>query len=245
MAADHTTVQEQDARPSVPGSAPASELGRTPSFAIRTPPMPAAFVTELEGADRDPSIIYKAGRARRKLYRSLAVLGGGTDGEVRLVECLVDSLGEENHRNNRSSTTDTKERRKAAMKIIPKPNVNREMKVQARRATIPLIAAVSEANAHIPRWIDIFEDELHIYAIWELLACPLSAYIARHGGKPGEEDVLNVLAGVVSAVATLHSLDLVHRDLKPANLMLRDGTLVICRLSAFVTLHIVCLGNSA
>lgn len=187
---------------------------------IHVPAPPPAFATALKGAEQDETVIFKAGRARRKLYRSLTVLGRGADGEVRLVECL------DNASERVLPKEATANKRRAAMKVIPKTNADTpigQLKIRGVRIMAPLLGAACKANQHLPTYVDAFEDETRIYVVWELLACPLTAFVARRGGKLSEDEVAKVLAGLVSAISTLHAVDIVHRDLKPANLMLRDA----------------------
>lgn len=178
-----------------------------PPVLVDVPPMPVAF--GLKDGEKDPAILFKAARARKKLYRPITVLGRGSEGEVRLVECL-----------------ETPDKQLAAMKIVPKADHTPayiQLRVLSARNTAFLLGAAWRSNKHLPRLVDAFEAQNSLVAVWELLGCPLQAYVARQGGRLNEGDATKVLAGVLSAVSTLHSVDLIHRDLKPANLMLRDA----------------------
>jgi len=48
-------------------------------------------------------------------------------------------------------------------------------------------------------------------------------HIAREGAPPAEEQVLEWIAQVGSAVASLHKVGIVHRDIKPDNIKIRRG----------------------
>lgn len=170
-------------------------------------PVPAGF--EFIGTDGDQTKAIQIGRERRKLYRSMAVLGRGAEGEVRLVECL-----------------DTPDKQLAAMKMVSKslfaaPHL--KIRLQAARSVSRLFGLAWRCNSHLPKNIDAFETKKSVVLVWELLACPLQTYIARQGARLNETDATIVLTGVLSALSTLHSLDILHRDVKPANLMLRDA----------------------
>lgn len=159
--------------------------------------------------------LFRLGRERRKHYRILKTLGEGADGKVRLVECLESEPREGTHR-----------RRRAALKTVRKTNLGTpvgDMKVVASRRMVAVFAAASTCNHHLPQYVDFFEDAKRFFIVWELLACPLTAYVAHQpGGKLCEADAAKVLVGALSGLSTLHSVGIVHRDIKTANLMLRN-----------------------
>lgn len=168
----------------------------------------------------DEADLFRRGHERRKLYRTLATLGEGSEGKVRLAEiistgerCALKSLRKGNERDRGLGTQSRADRlRSLALKLGP----------------------LLHSNEHLPDYVDFWETKDTIYVAWELLKCPLSDYIARRGvgRRLDEPAAAAALQGILSALVTLHGAEIFHRDLKTANVLLRNAedvrTVCVC-----------------
>ncbi|KAI9005131.1 kinase-like domain-containing protein [Hyaloraphidium curvatum] len=145
------------------------------------------------------------GRRRRRTYRTLAILGSGSDGRVTLAE-RSDGL-------------------RVALKSTRKPAPGEKSfevgfnMPWAMAALIPVAARCP----HLPRVYDIFRTRSAMHSVWELLEAPLTALVERKGGSLSEAEAATVAKGALSALALLHGEGWLHRDVKPDNMMLRVG----------------------
>ena len=135
-------------------------------------------------------------------YRVERLIGAGGMGEVYLAE-------------------DTTLHRKAALKLLPARYTQEEERVRRFKREARAASALNHPNI-----ITIYEigeaDGVHFMAMEFIEGENLRQRVAR-GTLPLAE-VLDVGAGVASALAAAHDTGIVHRDIKPENVMVRpDG----------------------
>lgn len=107
--------------------------------------------------------------------------------------------------------------RAAALKLltVSQADLGREwLRREAR-----LLAGLS--HPHLTRWLGAVETvEGRPGALWEWIDGPdLAEWCAGAGNTVGPAARLEMLLGIVSAVACLHDHGVIHRDLKPANIL--------------------------
>ncbi|KAJ3177329.1 hypothetical protein HDU87_004581 [Geranomyces variabilis] len=149
--------------------------------------------------------------AKRKLYKTKAVVGEGTFGVVR--EAIYIPTG-----------------RAVALKSIQKHGHDSPEDVElAVRREMEVLEKIRHPN--IISLLDWFETKEKYYLVFDLATGgELYDRIAKRG-KFTERDAVRIIYTVLSAVGFLHDRDIVHRDLKPENLLYRtleeDADLVI------------------
>lgn len=74
-------------------------------------------------------------------------------------------------------------------------------------------------NSHIPRIIDIIEDDLHIFVIQELIQGISLEDLLEEQHKVQQEIVVDWMKQMCNVLYYLHSKDIIHRDIKPGNIM--------------------------
>ncbi|KAI9002201.1 kinase-like domain-containing protein [Hyaloraphidium curvatum] len=146
---------------------------------------------------------FAAGRARRRLYRTLQpVVGSGSQGVVRLAVgppgvCAI-----------------------KAVETLPGDADAAEM-VRRMRA----VFAIRPHHPGVVRLLDFFRTSGKAYFVHEYCAGgDLALYLERHAGAIGEEEARNIAFAILSALRWLHAHGVVHRDVKPANVLLRDSS---------------------
>ncbi|KAI9005151.1 kinase-like domain-containing protein [Hyaloraphidium curvatum] len=182
-----------------------SAVPPAPSFSDATPRPPSP--PRLHGYPVDPTPeqladLVRHGRARRRQFKDLRVLGRGTEGTVKLAVSL-DTGG------------------LVALKAVPRPQGPgaRELERHIRRR---MLAVVDHAGPSLVASYDVFETEHKFYAAMEY--CPggdLGNYVAAHGGKLPERDARRVATMILRTLAYLHANGITHRDMKPGNLLLK------------------------
>ncbi|KAI9027720.1 kinase-like domain-containing protein [Hyaloraphidium curvatum] len=153
-----------------------------------------------------------SGRApRRWPFDSVALLGSGTQGTVKLAR----------HRGTGA---------KAAVKSCPKPRTaDKKAFAAALEAVLAEVRSLALAGAgggrHTPALLDFGETSSHWLIAMEHIAGPnLQELLQRKpGARLPEKDAAAVVSGVLHALVHLHANGIVHRDLKPANIVLRDA----------------------
>ncbi|PRP86420.1 kinase [Planoprotostelium fungivorum] len=100
-------------------------------------------------------------------------------------------------------------------------------KVLRNDATVSLIAAEIDAgrrlkHKHVIDFKCAFEDTTHSYIVMEYIqGMDLYNYMERTNFTPiGEEDIRNLIQGIVSAVVFCHGKGIAHLDLKLENIMI-------------------------
>eukprot|EP00455_Lapot_gusevi_P013836 TRINITY_DN1682_c0_g1_i1.p1 TRINITY_DN1682_c0_g1~~TRINITY_DN1682_c0_g1_i1.p1 ORF type:complete len:491 (-),score=204.28 TRINITY_DN1682_c0_g1_i1:224-1696(-) len=111
-----------------------------------------------------------------------------------------------------------------AVKIISKARFvaskQKHIYFEGLRTEIEIMRRISEiAPANIIRFYEHFEDELNLYLVMELCTGGELFDRIQEKGTYSEKDAQEVLAQMVEAVRTLHSLDIAHCDIKPDNFL--------------------------
>jgi hypothetical protein len=140
-------------------------------------------------------------------YRPVRPLGSGGSGSVWLA------------RDERSGLD-------VALKIVP-----REGKAAAR-AEREALAARRLRHERCVRAYDVGHDASHVYIAYEYVP-GRTAREALRAGALRDEDIVELAAQILDALAHAHRLGIVHRDVKPSNVLLEDGEPVSARLLDF------------
>ena len=140
-------------------------------------------------------------------YRAVRPLGSGGSGSVWLA------------RDERSGLD-------VALKIIP-----REGKAAAR-AEREALAARRLRHDRCVRAYDVGHDASHIYIAYEYVPGRTFREMLRSGALT-DEDVVEVAAQVLDALAHAHRAGIVHRDVKPSNILLEHRDEIAVRLLDF------------
>lgn len=74
-------------------------------------------------------------------------------------------------------------------------------------------------NSHIPRIIDIIEDDLHVFVVQELVQGISLEDLLEEQHKIQQEIVVEWMKQMCNVLYYLHSKDIIHRDIKPGNIM--------------------------
>jgi hypothetical protein len=113
-----------------------------------------------------------------------------------------------------------------ALKIIP-----REGKAAAR-AEREALAARRLRHDRCVRSYDVGHDASHVYIAYEYVPGRTLREALRSGSLT-DEDVVEIAAQVLDALAHAHRAGIVHRDVKPSNILLEDRDVPAARLLDF------------
>ncbi|KAI8999611.1 kinase-like domain-containing protein [Gaertneriomyces semiglobifer] len=139
---------------------------------------------------------------KRKLYKTLKVLGEGTFGIVK--EAIY-----------------TPTNRHVALKSIRKRSLDSPEDVAcAVKREMSVLQGVRHPN--IIALLDWFETKDKWYLVFDLATGGELYDRIASKGKFTEKDAARIIYTILEAVAFLHSKGIVHRDLKPENLLYRD-----------------------
>ncbi|KAG2469426.1 KS6A5 kinase, partial [Polypterus senegalus] len=86
------------------------------------------------------------------------------------------------------------------------------------------IAALKQCEAHpnIVKLYDVYQDQLHVYLVMELLKGGELLERIKKKKHFSEAEASQIMRKLVSAVSFMHDAGVVHRDLKPENLLFAD-----------------------
>uniref|UniRef100_A0A7S3QB35 non-specific serine/threonine protein kinase n=1 Tax=Chaetoceros debilis TaxID=122233 RepID=A0A7S3QB35_9STRA len=143
-------------------------------------------------------------------FESLAVIGRGAFGEVRLVRRKATQNKNGNNADNRIF----------ALKSMKKEMMVIKNQVNHVKAERDVLATADDNN----RWLTVlhysFTDESHLYMVMEYLAGgDLMSLLMKH--DTFSEDVTKFfMAEAAHAISSVHALGYIHRDIKPDNMLL-------------------------
>lgn len=123
---------------------------------------------------------------------------------------------------------------KCVVKLL-KPNRKDDSDMVSRfKHEAEILITLGKEHDQIPKYIDYFEENRDFYIVQE--------YIEGHDlsheitvGKPWSEDeVIELLQGVLEVLAYVHEQSVIHRDIKPSNIMRRysDNKLILIDFGA-------------
>ncbi|KAI9005531.1 kinase-like domain-containing protein [Hyaloraphidium curvatum] len=233
-----TLLAPPSATRSLPQAAPAADVGRAVSAPLarnrswngaaapalaRSSSSPAAPAAPypIEPAAAELPALYAHGKARRKVYKDVRVLGRGSEGTVKLATCV--ETGEQ-----------------VALKSMPKPPLPSAMSGKPRRPGTRddalearlkferdirkrfFVMRSHSGHPHLPTYIELFETESKFYIVSAICqGGTLEHYVNEQGGVLEEADALFVTTLLLRTLAYIHSHGITHRDIKPSNIFLR------------------------
>lgn len=159
------------------------------------------------------------GKILRQCYRLKEELGSGGFGETYLAEYP-----------QKLSVIQSK----CVVKRL-KPNRKDHSDIVCRfKHEAEILAMLGYKHNQIPHYIDYFEENQDFYIVQEYIeGHDLSNEITS--GKPWSEDqVIELLQGVLEVLAYVHEQGVIHRDIKPSNIMRRysDNKLILIDFGA-------------
>jgi calcium/calmodulin-dependent protein kinase I len=116
-----------------------------------------------------------------------------------------------------------------AVKCLKKSKIRDLKRVKERE--IAIMRKVK--NSLIVSLLDVFEDDVHIYLILELVTGGELFQKIIESGHFSEEKATKIAKQVLEAINYLHSHDIVHRDLKPENLLCVGDDASVIRVADF------------
>ena len=111
-----------------------------------------------------------------------------------------------------------------ALKTYEKKNLTHESASLALHREIYVLATLNHPN--IMRLFEVIDSRTHVHLVMELChGKNLFHFVKKR--KPDqrlpEPEAAHIFRQIVSAVAYMHSLNVVHRDLKLENVLINDG----------------------
>jgi eukaryotic-like serine/threonine-protein kinase len=96
-----------------------------------------------------------------------------------------------------------------------------------------VLAELGETSDRLPALYAYFEEQGEFYLVQEFVAGETLA-VELAAGKLSETQTIEILQGILTALAVVHAKNKIHRDLKPANIMRRstDNKLVLIDFGA-------------
>ncbi|MGN0461450.1 MAG: serine/threonine-protein kinase, partial [Ruminococcus sp.] len=103
-----------------------------------------------------------------------------------------------------------------AIKEIQK-NTDNEIIAETSMNEVNLLKGLN--NNHIPRIIDIIEDDFHVFVVQEFVQGVSLEQLLETEKKFPQEIVVEWMKQMCNVLYYLHSKDIIHRDIKPGNIM--------------------------
>lgn len=103
-----------------------------------------------------------------------------------------------------------------AIKEIQK-NTDNEIIAETSMNEVNLLKGLN--NNHIPRIIDIIEDDFHVFVVQEFVQGISLEQLLETEKKFPQEIVVEWMKQMCNVLYYLHSKDIIHRDIKPGNIM--------------------------
>jgi hypothetical protein len=169
--------------------------GPTPSTQEKTPTMTTTAAVPIQ----TPVAAKK--KLSRDDFESLAIIGRGAFGEVRLVR--------------RKGSED---RAIYAMKSMVKENMINKNQVSHIRAERNILTEAGAENPWIVTLHYSFQDVKNLYMVMEFLPGGDLMGLLIKKDTFTEKDTRQYIAEIAMAIASVHSLGYIHRDLKPDNM---------------------------
>lgn len=141
-------------------------------------------------------------------FESLAVVGRGAFGEVRLV------------RRRQSPNNQNESNRIYALKSMKKEMMVVKNQVGHVKAERDVLATADDNN----RWLTVlhysFQDESHLYMVMEFMPGGDLMSLLMKEDTFSEEVTKFFMAEAANAISSVHALGYIHRDIKPDNMLL-------------------------
>lgn len=142
-------------------------------------------------------------------FESLAVVGRGAFGEVRLVR-----------RRPSTNRNDPQNNRIYALKSMKKEMMVIKNQVGHVKAERDVLATADDNN----RWLTVlhysFQDETHLYMVMEFMPGGDLMSLLMKEDTFSEEVTKFFMAEAAHAISSVHALGYIHRDIKPDNMLL-------------------------
>lgn len=155
-------------------------------------------------------------------FESLAVIGRGAFGEVRLVRRKSGhNNGNSNNRNlHPRSNISNSDNRIFALKSMKKKMMVLKNQVGHVKAERDVLATADDNN----RWLTLlhysFQDETHLYMVMEFMPGGDLMSLLMREDRFTENHTKFIMAEVAHAISSVHALGYIHRDIKPDNILL-------------------------
>lgn len=161
----------------------------------------------------DVSALFLQGRARRRAYRTGALLGLGTEGTVKVAVSLETQ--------RRVAIKSVRKQMGSSSSLNSMQSASEEACREVRRK-FEVLARLRHPN--LLEVIEFFETDEKFYLVTELAAGDLSNLLeSREGRKVSEDEARLILQGILKGLTFLHAHGIAHRDLKPQNVLLRTS----------------------
>eukprot|EP00559_Dactyliosolen_fragilissimus_P005033 CAMPEP_0184867934 /NCGR_PEP_ID=MMETSP0580-20130426/28407_1 /TAXON_ID=1118495 /ORGANISM="Dactyliosolen fragilissimus" /LENGTH=530 /DNA_ID=CAMNT_0027368483 /DNA_START=156 /DNA_END=1748 /DNA_ORIENTATION=+ len=142
-------------------------------------------------------------------FESLAVIGRGAFGEVRLVR-----------RKPKANESDPENNQIYALKSMKKQMMVVKNQVGHVKAERDVLATADDNN----RWLTVlhcsFQDEAHLYMVMEYMPGGDLMSLLMKEDTFSEEHTKFFMAEAAHAISSVHALGYIHRDIKPDNMLL-------------------------
>ncbi len=159
-------------------------------------------------------------------FESLAVIGRGAFGEVRLVRrkpspnSIANTNASANNAHNRPNGYNNNTNRIYALKSMKKEMMVMKNQVGHVKAERDVLATADDNN----RWLTVlhysFTDETHLYMVMEFMPGGDLMSLLMKEDTFSEATTRFFMAEAAHAISSVHALGYIHRDIKPDNMLL-------------------------